>query len=415
MVDNTVALRRSELFGPGVMAAALAFGGLPLYIHAPRYYADDLALGLPIVGGILLAARAFDSIQDPIIGWAAMRLRHWRELWAIAATLLLAAGFAILFAPTGFGNPAWRLAIGLFVAFTGFSSLQIALLDHGLAQAQAAGGGYSEIALWREVGGLAGVCLAALSPVVIAAMIGADESYPGYAVAFAFVVGCASWRMAGRWRASNQRQAGAGFSHVIATPGVAPLLCVGFINALPTAVTSTLFLFFVGDVLSADAHAGLMLLTFFVCAALAAPLWTRLAGRIGRKNALAAGMAISVPAFIGAFTLGSGDAAAFYAVAAASGAALGADMVLAPAMLASRILGGGEQVFALWTFLQKGALAIAAGIMLPLLAWFGYDPGNASADQGQTALRTAYALVPCGLKILALAGLLILVRKDPAS
>ena len=49
---------------------------------------------------------------------------------------------------------------------------------------------------------------------------------------------------------------------------------------------------------------------------------------------------------------------AFYAISLASGAALGADMTLPPAMLAARIRGGGARVFSLWTFLQKTTLAV---------------------------------------------------------
>ena len=45
-------------------------------------------------------------------------------------------------------------------------------------------------------------------------------------------------------------------------------------------------------------------------------------------------------------------------------------------------------------------LALAAGIALPLLAWFGYMPGR---DGGGAALAGAYALLPCGLKLLAAA------------
>ena len=413
MTDRANDVRRRELIGPGVMAAALAFGGLPLYIHAPRHYAEDLALGLPIVGAILLAARAVDSLQDPVIGWAARHFHRWRELWVVAAAFLLATGFTILFAPIGIVAPSWRLAIGLCAAFTGFSALQIALLDHGLAQAQAAGGGHGKIALWREVGGLGGVCLAALVPVAIAALVSKDAAYTGYALLFAMMVGLTCWWMSGRWRVSS-----GSIDHgvrALTAPGVSPLLAVGFANALPTAVTSTLFLFYVGDVLLASAHAGPMLLTFFAAAALGAPLWTRLAALIGRKRALAIAMAVSIPAFIGAYTLGAGDAAAFYAVSAASGAVLGADMVLSPAMLAARIAGNGEQVFAVWTFLQKGALAIAAGVTLPLLAWLGYEPGDGATDHGRAALRSVYALIPCGLKLVALAGLLILVKEETSS
>ena len=408
------ALARRELWPPALLAAMLAFAGLPLYIHAPRYYAEDMGLGLAVLGLVLLGARAVDSLQDPVIGRLADLWPQRRDVWALTAGALLILGFALLFAPPGWGAPLPRLIGGLLAAFTGFSALQIALYDHGLAQAQAVGGGWTRIALWREAGGLVGICLAAAAPAALGWAFGASFAapfvYAGYAMVFALFALGALARMRGRWLASGSARAQASFALALRAPGVASVLGFGFINALPTAVTSTLFLFFVADILAAESHAGLMLLAFFAAAAGAAPFWARLADRIGRKAALTIGMTLSVPVFVWAWTLGAGDIAPFYVIAAASGAALGADMTLTPAMLAARIASGGGRVFALWTFLQKTALAAAAGAVLPLLAFAGYAPGAAD-DGGRIALAAAYALVPCGLKLLALPVLWIFVRE----
>ncbi len=402
-------LARRDLFPPGAIAAVLAFGGLPLYIHAPRYYAEELGIALPALGAVLLFARGVDSVQDPVIGRLADRWPHRRETWVLVSGGLLAAGLCLLFAPPGWGDPLLRLALGLLVAFTGFSALQIALYDHGLAQAEAAGGGYTRISLWREAGGLVGVCLAVLTPAALAGILGAPYSYAGYALAFAAFAAFVLGRMRGTWRSSGRSLPSAGLANALRVPGVKPVLVFGLVNALPTAVTSTLFLFFVDDVLAAEPQAGIMLLVFFAAAATAAPAWARIAARIGRKPALAAGMALSVPVFVWAWALGPGETAAFYAIVVASGAALGADMTLSPAMLAARIRGGGGQVFALWTFLQKTALALAAGVTLPALALAGYEPG-ASDEDGRRALSAAYALVPCFLKLVAVAVLLTWVK-----
>ncbi len=394
---------------PAAVAAMLAFAGLPLYIHVPRYYAQDMGVGLAALGIVLLASRALDSLQDPLIGRLADRWPDRRETWALVSGVLLASGFALLFAPPGWGAPLPRLAGGLLAAFTGFSALQIALYDHGLAQAQLSGGGHTRIALWREFGSLAGICLAAAAPAAIGIVLGAGLAYAGYAAAFALAALLVLGRMRGSWLVSGGSLPETGFTESLRVPGVAPILGFGFVNALPTAVTSTLFLFFVNDVLAAAIHAGPVLLVFFAAAAAAAPGWARLAGLVGRKTTLTAGMMLSIPAFVWAWFLGSGDIAVFYAIAAASGAALGADMTLTPAMLAARIRGGGGQVFSLWTFLQKTALAVAAGATLPVLALAGYEPG-APVDDGRRALSTAYALVPCVLKLAAIPVLLIFVR-----
>ncbi len=403
-------IARRDLVPPAAVAAMLAFAGLPLYIHVPRYYAEEMGVGLAALGIVLLAARAVDSLQDPLLGRLADRWPRRREAWALCSGVFLAAGIAVLFAPPEWGEPLPRLIVGFLAAFTGFSAMQIALYDHGLAQAEAAGGGYTRIALWREAGGLVGICLAAAAPAGLSAVFGTSFAYSGYAAFLVLFILFALVRMRMRWLASGKSLPAAGFASALRVPGVVPILAFGFINALPTAVTSTLFLFFVSDILAAETHAGPMLIVFFGAAAAAAPFWARLADRVGRKAALTAGMSLSVPVFVWAWTLGPGDIAPFYAIAAASGAALGADMTLTPAMLAARIRGGGGQMFSLWTFLQKTALAAAAGVTLPVLALAGYDPGFPGQD-GRAALAAAYALIPCALKLAAIPALLIFVNE----
>ena len=397
---------------PSTVATILAFAGLPLYIHVPRYYGSEMGINLATLGTILLLARGIDSFQDPFIGRMADRWPLHRERWVLIGGALLCTGFALLFTPPGWGNPVLRLGAGLMAAFTGFSALQIALYDHGLAQAKALGGDHNQVALWREVGGLLGICLAAVTPSVLEPLLGGHLTYTGYAVVFSMMTLFVLMNMRRRWMASTySSRTLSGPWEALSALGVKPLLAFSFVNGLPTAVTSTLVLFFVEDILRAPAHGGPILLVFFIAAAGAAPFWVRLARKIGRRGTLAIGMTLSIPIFTGAYALDAGDIIPFYIIAAASGAALGADMTLTPAMLAARIREGGGQIFSLWTFLQKSTLALAAGIVLPLLAFAGYSP-NAPSKEGYQALSIAYALIPCALKIAALPMLLLFVTDE---
>jgi Na+/melibiose symporter-like transporter len=121
-------------------------------------------------------------------------------------------------------------------------------------------------------------------------------------------------------------------------------------------------------------------------------------------------MLLAVGTFAWATLLGPGDVVGFTAVCIASGIALGADLALPGAMLAGVIQRAGHagqlegRYFGWWNFATKLNLALAAGIALPLLAVFGYQPGSREA-QALQALTIAYCLLPCALK-LAAAGLL---------
>jgi Na+/melibiose symporter-like transporter len=69
--------------------------------------------------------------------------------------------------------------------------------------------------------------------------------------------------------------------------------------------------------------------------------------------------------------------------------------------------------FGWWNFAAKLNLALAAGLALPLLEGFGYQPG-ARDPQALQALTLAYCVLPCVLKVLACWGLYVgIIRAEP--
>jgi GPH family glycoside/pentoside/hexuronide:cation symporter len=154
---------------------------------------------------------------------------------------------------------------------------------------------------------------------------------------------------------------------------------------------------------------------------LSIPLWVRVVARLGLGRTWLLGMALAVAMFVWAATLGTGDVWPFLFVCALSGIALGTDLTLPSAMLAGLIGQLGERgqregaYFGWWSFAAKLNLALAAGLALPLLAWFGYVPG-ARDEAALHTLTIAYCLLPCVLKLLAAGTLYALViRPQPSA
>ena len=116
-------------------------------------------------------------------------------------------------------------------------------------------------------------------------------------------------------------------------------------------------------------------------------------------------MALAVASFVWAYSLGAGQIFGFALITAASGAALGADMVLLPALFARRLaqIGGEGAGFGLWAFASKLSLALAAAVLLPLLQAGGFASGVQNTPQALALLTLLYAGVPCGLKLVAMA------------
>lgn len=383
----------------GVFAALLAAAGLPIYIHAPKAYVDDYGVSLAALGAVLFGLRLFDVVQDPLLARLAGALRHWRAAAVTGGVLLMVGAMLGLFAVVPPIDPLVWFAVMLAGVFSAFSFLTICFYAQGVQTAgYLEGAGHLRLARWRETGALLGVCVAAVMPVALG-------GFAGFALGFAVLGGTALWAMRREWGSAGNIPE-AGFAPVLRDQVARRLLLIALVNAAPVAVSSTLFLFFVESRLAAPGWEGPFLLLFFLSAALAAPFWGRAAERFGPKSVLLAAMALAIAAFGFAITLGAGDTWAFAAICIASGATLGADLTILPAIFATRmarVAPGAAGGFGLWSFVSKLSLAFAAIALLPALELAGYRAGTDNSESALWALSLAYGLVPCVLKLLAIA------------
>ncbi len=391
----------------GLFGAMLAAAGLPIYIHAPKVYAADYGIGLGLLGTVLFALRLFDVVQDPALGWVVARLGRWRGIAVGGTAGVMALAMTGLFAVAPPVSPVVWFALMLAVLFTAYSFLTIAFYARGVGRAASLGpSGHLRLAGWREGGALLGVTVAAMAPSLLAGVTA--RPYAVFAAGFVLLAVAATFAMRGEWRGSAEPSP-VGFSAVLRDRAAMRLLLLAAVNAAPLAVTATLFLFFVESRLAAPGWEGPLLILFFLAAAAAAPFWARAATRFGARPVLLAAMMASIIAFGFASTLGAGDVAEFAVVCIASGAMVGADNVILPALFARRmavIAPEAGQGFGLWSFASKLTLAFAAVALLPLLERAGFVAGGVNGPAALTMLTTLYALVPCVLKLAAIALLL---------
>ena len=394
-----------------VFAGVLAAAGLPIYIHAPKYFVDEYGVSLAALGVVLFGLRLLDVVQDPLLGWLSRRFGAWRRGSVAVAGVVMALAMVGLFAVTPPIAPVAWFAVTLALLFSAFSFLTITFYAQGVQKAGSMGGdsGHVRLATWRESGALLGISLAAVLPVALVSLTGAPFAL--FAVLFAVAVVFAVFAMRSEWRAGGVVD-GVGFRPILNDPLARRLLIIALLNSTPVAVTSTLFLFFVESRLGAIGWEGPLLLLFFLAAAASAPVWGRIAGQIGAKRALLVGMALAIASFGCAAFLGSGDVVAFALVCVASGAALGADMTLLPAIFARRmsdIAPEAAEGFGLWSFVSKFTLAFAAVALLPLLEASGFEPGldTTASAEALTTLTLMYAVLPCVLKLIAMALLVL--------
>ena len=395
-----------------VFAAVLSGAGLPIYIYAPKYYADTFGVSLAALGALLFAMRLFDMIQDPVLGWISERLTRSKKIAMTLAAVVMAISMIGLFAVAPPIAPIWWFGITVTGLFTAFSFLTINFYAQGVSKAGKDPQGHVRLAAWRESGALLGVCIAAVVPTVLIGIVA--DPFAAFAYGFAALTLIAAFFMWPEWKGRvNQEPSQIG--EIIRDKTARKLLILALINATPLAVSSTLFLFYVESKLGAVGWEGALLVLFFLAAAISSPMWSALARRHGAKPVLLCAMILAVASFAYTLTLSPGDVIPFAVICVLSGATIGADLTLLPAMFAKRMAAispNGAQGFGLWNLVNKFTLSFAAVVLLPLLERSGFQAGAVNVPQDAIFMLTVlYALVPSLLKLVAI-GLLVATKLE---
>ena len=173
-MTGTQPIRAGAGLAYGLLGMPLAFVALPLYVLLPNYYAREFGMPLATLGAVLLAARLFDAISDPLLGRLSDYLfgRSVRAVLAVGAVsaVVLALGLTSLFFPQVREDDAliaWAL-VALLITYTAYSQLGIAHQSWG---ARLGGDELQRgrIVAWREGAALVetpGEVVEALAPLV---------------------------------------------------------------------------------------------------------------------------------------------------------------------------------------------------------------------------------------------------------
>ena len=399
-------LSRGALISYGLFGLPLALLALPIYVYVPQFYATHFEMSLALIGSTLLVARVLDAFFDPVFGmWIDKQRGTSGYSRVIALSIpLMAVGFVALFHPlTHIGTQPFIWFLGsLIVVYFGFSIASIAYQSWGAAL-DPSKSQRSSITAVREACGLIGVIIAAALPAFT------DISILSFVFVLTLLI--AAYFLL-RHAPRPALAQGVGFSlnglmQPLRNVRFRWLIAVFILNGIAAAIPATLFLFFTNDRLLLQQYAGVFLIVYFLAAALFMPLWVVLAKRHGENKSWMIAMALAILTFVWAYYLGPGDIGGYAVICILSGAALGADLALPPALLAAVIGQAGHigkysgTYFGIWNWATKLNLALAAGIALPLLQWMGYRSGSNDAV-GLHALAVGYALLPCAFKLCAL-------------
>ncbi|MBM3610718.1 MAG: MFS transporter [Alphaproteobacteria bacterium] len=404
-------ISRKSLLQYGFIGLPMAFAGFPLYIFAPDFYATNHGVSLTLLGGLLLAIRLFDAVQDPLIGWLVDRLRGKFMPLLTSAGIILCISIFGLFNSLLFSPPVWFSLCMLF-AVSAYSILTI-ILGVRATLWTIDKEDQTRISGARESFGITGLIIAVSMPTLLSRLVTPNRVYLLYTGVLSILMLGGIYSFSKLYFKPISIATAHKRNHFSLLPALRTLpkqslklFAVYSLSMLASSFSAALVIFYVRDLLGAENLTGLFLILYFSSGAAAMPLWKSLSVRIGKYKTWALSNIVAVVSFIGAFFLNVGDVWPYAIVCSLSGLALGADLMLPPSILSDHIHGTGNKAFsgtyyAFLPFISKASLALASAIALPTLEVAGFKPQTINSDPALIALSVTYAIIPCLLKIMA--------------
>ena len=393
---------------PAVMLAAFS---LTFYVYLPKFYADLVGVDLALIGGVALASRLWDAVTDPTIGHISDRTRSKfgrRRPWMVISTPLLAVAFFALMAPpaAATGDPAVRLTVLSFMFFLFWTTLDVPYESLG-AEISFDYDDRNRLFGVREAAVLLGTLIGAGLPYAVQAddigetAVGFRLLGGIYAVALVAVVLWCVLKVpeepAFQRPKEEKKEDLKRFPLRRNKPFV--ILQVAYtVYSLGGALAATVFLFFAEHVLLSS-KGPLFLALYLLIGVVFLPMWIIITRRLEKRTAWLTSLATNTLAFSGVIWVGPGDELAFGVFISLTAVGLGGTLAISPSMQAD-VIDYDEwktnrrregKFIGMWALSKKFAMALSAGLALPILDWAGYIPGQAlQSDTTVLALRWLY-------------------------
>lgn len=384
---------------------------LPLITFIPNYYIQDLGVSASLVGTALLFARLLDVVTDPLVGYLSDRTQSRfgsRKVWMLAGLPITAASVYALFFPGPSPTIWWfffstaSLWLGWTMIFVPYYAWATELSDDYNERSRITG--------WRTSCGL--IASAVSQAIPAAALV-----YFGYGGTPAVVTMIGIMMLlllpvtVGLTLSAVPEPARRRLSPIGFLPGLRVmwrngpfrrLITAFFVSYIGTAISSTLFIFYVRGVLGAENLGITVLLVNYLASLAGIPFWVWLSARIGKHKAWCVSVALFVAASPLYLLLSEGDVLWIFPLIAVIGIANGAFVTLGNSMKADVIdldsaMSGENRAgvyIAAWSMALKFALAIGPAIVLWALSTAGLEasPGLIEDPGDRRLLKYVFIL-----------------------
>lgn len=414
MTANTASPSTSRLVRLGAIYLPVTAAVQPVIAWLPAILSRDFGLSLALVGTLYLAGQLLNALLEPVIGTLSDRTRSRfgrRRPWIAGGGVLFTIGAAMLFFPPDAIGPAW-LITGLAAYYIGMSLISTPLLAwsgeiapnyHDRTRAA------STFTLMQSV-----ALVAALGLAAIAQKLQPGDGRLQLTLFGLLVVASAVPALWFTLTTREERRADAEFP--LTPPSPAAALRAVFGNPLllrvlasdaavraGQGIRTTLLLFYVTFYLGRPEWAAGLFLFQYPFGMLAAPIWQRVGVALGKRNAAILAEVLQALINLGLVLTTPDRFWLVLALAFAQGLTQGSGNIMLRSMVADvadkqRADTGEERAglyYSVFGLADKIGGALAAGIALPLIAWFGFDPkAAANTSQALSGLLLVFSVGP---------------------
>ena len=407
-------LRFITFFLYSLPSIPLAAAQIAVYIAVPAIYSKIAAVGIGITGLVIMISRVIDMITDPILGTYLDRMVEkigWK-FWLLIGFPLISIGIFILFNPLD-GLEIISLLLGVIFVTLGWTFFSIPWWGIGIAISNSNSNDRFKVVSFRELLTIPGVILGLflihfsnisgeifliLSILFLSPLFIKEIPIPN----ISNVKGTSYFL-----NIKNLFKNNSNFKY----------LCLSyFFIGLSNGVTSILFILFVEFIIEGSPQNFLSI--YFISAFMGLPFVYMLASKYNKKRIWTSFIILACICFLPVVFLSNNSTTLFMVICIISGFCLSADLII-PSSIQADIIYKEQQknknvlvgkIYSVWSFIQKLSLALSAGVCLPLLGYFGFNPSEVNTQL--LPLSFAYGIIPIILRIPAIIFAENIILKD---
>ena len=384
----------------------------------PNFYLEHSAVTLSGLATVILIARLFDGLTDPLIGLLSDRNGR-RKPWMVAGAVVVAGGAWFLYNPHG-DSGLGHLLLWYLVVTVGWTLVEI---PHTAMAAELSGDYHerSRIALWRQLLGFVGGILFMASPMIL---VGGTTGFSPEVMrplavfiilALPASVALMCWRVpepACRLPTRRIRPADLWLA-IRNTPPLRYFLLTQVLFGLATGAVASLFVIYASQYLGLGDKIPHIAMPMTLAMALGMPIWLQVMKRVDKHRAWA-GAAVGMMATLSVVPLINPGPAALgpmVGVMAAFGFFLGLSSIALPSLLADIVdydlwKNGKDRAAIFFSFqalVTKLNQGVGGAIALFIPTLFGFTGKGEVTAAAATGLKLAFVLWPCVLLVPMLA------------